>query len=181
MARKKKRDWFIASTHILDKTGHNGLTIDALTTELSVTKGSFYHHFKNYQEFKVALLYFFEEEGTLDIIIQTEEEENPRKKLRRLMNIVVKEVERYPPKVEVAMRIWALEDKDAHNLMARVDKRRIDYVESLCQEIVTDQTQAHLMAEMMYTILVGSEHTTPPLSQTRLRVLFDEFTRLYQI
>ncbi len=181
MARKKKRDWFITSTCILDKTGHKGLTIDALTTELGVTKGSFYHHFKNYQQFKVNLLHFFEEEGTLDIITQTEKVENPKEKLRRLMNITVKEIERYPPKVEVAMRVWALQDEEVRNLMERVDKQRMEYVKTLCQEIVGDIEQARIMAEVMYTILVGSEHIMPPLSQTRLRVLFNEFIRLYQI
>jgi len=172
MTRKRKRDWFIASIHILDELGSSGLTIDALTTELRVTKGSFYHHFKNYAHFKVGLLTFFEEEGTLDIITQTEEVENPKEKLRRLMDITVREVERYPPKVEVAMRTWALQDSQVRNLMERVDKRRIEYVQSLCHEIVANNKQARLMAEVMYTILVGSEHTLPPLSQTRLRVLF---------
>ncbi len=181
MARKTKKDWFIASINILDEFGHNGLRIDALTTKLGVTKGSFYHHFKNYQQFKENLLRFFEEEGTLDIIIQTEKVETPKEKLHRLLDIIVSKLEDYPPKVEVAMRVWALQDKDVRELLERVDKRRMDYVESLCYEITTDNLQTRLMSEMLYTILVGSEHTFPPLSQTRLRVLFNEFLRLYEI
>ncbi len=62
-----------------------------------------------------------------------------------------------------------------------VDAQRMDYVQALCAEIVGDDKQGRLMAELMYTILIGSEHTIPPLSQTRLRQLFDEFLKLYEI
>ncbi len=181
MARKTKNDWFIVSINILVEKGSSGLTIDALTKQLGVTKGSFYHHFSNYQQFKIDLLTFFEEEGTLGIITQTEQVDTPQEKLRRLMEIIVVETARYPAKVEVAMRTWALRDSEVRSLIERVDEQRIGYVQDLCSEIVGDAKQGLLMAELMYTILVGSEHTMPPLSQTRLRALFDEFLRLYKI
>jgi len=181
MARKTKKDWYIASINILIEKGSGGLTIDALTTQLGVTKGSFYHHFGSYQQFKIDLLTFFEEEGTLGIITQTEQADTPQEKLRRLMDIIVAETARYPAKMEVALRAWGLQDSEVGGLIARVDQQRIGYVQALCAEIVGDDEQGLLMAEMMYTILIGSEHTMPALSPTRLRPFFDEFLRLYMI
>lgn len=181
MVRRTKNDWYIASIDILSEMGSNGLTIDALTKQLGVTKGSFYHHFGNYAQFKNNLLIFFEEEGTLSIITRTEKADTPEKKLRRLMDIIVTEVARYPAKIEVAMRAWALQDKEVRNWLERIDCQRLDYVQALCAEIVNDDEQGLLMAELVYTILVGSEHTIPALSPNRLKPLFDEFLRLYKI
>ena len=181
MARKTKQDWFIASIDILMEMGSSRLTIDALTTQLGVTKGSFYHHFGNYHQFKLDLLTFFEEEGTLNIITQTEQVDSPQEKLRRLMEIIVAETARYPARMEVALRAWALQDNEVRSLMEKVDAQRLSYVQTLCYDMTGDESQSRLMAELMYTVLVGSEHTMPPLVQTRLRPLFDEFLRLYEI
>lgn len=181
MARKTKQDWYLASIDILIKNRSKGLTIDALTSQLGVTKGSFYHHFGSYHQFKSGLLTFFEKEGTLNIITHTEQGETPQEKLRRLMDIIVVVVARYPAKIEVVLRAWALQDSEVYNFIERVDRQRIEYIQALCAEIVSNHEQGLLMAEMMYTILVGSEHTIPALSPNRLRPLFDEFLRIYGI
>ena len=68
MARKSKRDWFIAAIYLLAEGGPSAITIDALCQQLQVTKGSFYHHFKNYDDFKLSFLHYYEEAGTLNII-----------------------------------------------------------------------------------------------------------------
>ena len=79
MARLSKEEWLLQSFEVLAKVGMSGLTIDALTKHLGVTKGSFYHHFGNYQTFKIALLDYFEDAGTLNVIRITDEVENARR------------------------------------------------------------------------------------------------------
>jgi AcrR family transcriptional regulator len=181
MARKTKRDWFKAATLILANTGSSGLTIEALTSSLGVTKGSFYHHFGSFEQFKLAFLTYFKDEGTLNIITEAEKGAAPDEKLKRLMSIIVREISSMPVNTEVGIRNWALQDNAVSAVMEEVDERRIRYVKQLCVGIVGNEMQAQKMAEMMYVILVGSEHVIPAISQTRLDVLFDEFLRLYQI
>jgi AcrR family transcriptional regulator len=181
MSRKTKEDWFLSSIDILAESGSTGLIIDALTSRLGVTKGSFYHHFGSYAQFKKELLIYFQKEGTLGIITETEKVDDPHEKLRRLVDIIVTESARQPVNIEVAMRAWALEDDEVYQWLKGVDEQRISYVKMLCTQISGETSQGLLMAEMIYAILVGSEQIIPPLSPNRLKLLYDEFMRLYGI
>lgn len=181
MAQKTKRDWWLAGVALLAEAGPQGLTIEALCQRLEVTKGSFYHHFAGYDEFKVSLLAFYEAEGTLNIIEQLAELPTPQTKLRGLMDIVVEASLTYRNYPEVAIRAWALQDEAVKAVQVRVDGRRLAYVQALCQEITGDPHRAQMMARHLYAILVGSEQMQPPLHGEELRALFDEYFRLYAI
>ncbi len=177
MARKTKHDWLHAGFTIFRKTGVKGLTIDALTQELGVTKGSFYHHFLGIQDFKTSFLQFYEEAGTLNVIQTTEQVATATEKLRRLLAIIVS----YPLEDEVTMRAWAQQDAEVGMIQARVDQQRIAYVANLCTEISGEPMQGQLMAEIFYALLVGGPQMQPALSSERMTAVFNEILRLYNI
>lgn len=177
MARKTKQDWLNAGLKIIRESGIGGLTIEALTQELGVTKGSFYHHFSGIQEFKTSFLQFYEEAGTLNIIQMTEEAASAEDKLRRLLGIIVS----HPLADEVIMRAWAQQDAEVGAVQERVDQQRVAYVTSLCAEISGDSAQGRLMAEIFYALLVGGPQMQPPLSAERMTAVFNEILRLYNI
>lgn len=181
MARKTKRDWFVGAAHILIVEGPQGLTIDALCQQLKMTKGSFYHHFGSYDEFKQQFLAFYEQEGTLDIISQLADLPTAKEKLHQLLRIVVKFSNKLPENPEVAMRAWALQDTAVRQIQSRVDGRRRDYVQSLCEDITQDAVQAKTIAQLLYAVLVGSEQMQPPITGTNLQHLFNECLRLYDL
>lgn len=178
MAQLTKQDWLQAGLKVLATNGAPGLTIEALTQHLQVTKGSFYHHFDGFGDFKTSLLTYFEEVGTLDIIEMTEKTTAPEARLRRLLEIIVQHTPPAGSRVEVAVRAWALQDEAAAAVQARIDAQRIAYVQSLCQPILGNRDQALLMAQMLYALLVGSEQIQPPLSREQLQALFDQFLQL---
>lgn len=181
MARKTKRDWFVTAVKILRQSGPQGLTIDALCQSLAMTKGSFYHHFGSYDDFKAQFLSFYEQEGTLDIISQLADLPSPKEKLHRLLEIVVEFSTKLPDDPDVAMRAWALQDTAVAQTQARVDGRRRHYVQSLCQEITGDGEQAKIIAHLLYAVLVGSEQMQPPTVGEELQQLFHECLRLYDL
>jgi AcrR family transcriptional regulator len=57
--RKSKQDWLEVGLKTLGEFGENGLTIERLTGTLGVTKGSFYHHFRNVEDFREQLIAFW--------------------------------------------------------------------------------------------------------------------------
>ncbi|WP_420642171.1 TetR/AcrR family transcriptional regulator [Candidatus Leptofilum sp.] len=179
--RKTKRDWFINSVQILLADGPQGLTIDALCKHLGVTKGSFYHHFGSYERYKQQFLAFYEAEGTLNIIERLADLPSPQAKLQRLLNSAVEFSTRQAEDPDVAMRAWALQDTAVRHIQTRVDGRRREYVQQLCEEIIGDAAQAQTIANLLYAILVGSEQMQPPLVGEDLRHLFNECLRLYDI
>ena len=181
MARKTKRDWFVAGVKILLADGPQGLTIDALCQTLQVTKGSFYHHFGSYDGFKEQFLAFYEKEGTLDVISDLADLPTAKEKLHRLLAMVVEYSKKQVEDPEVAMRAWALQDTAVRQTQLRVDGRRRDYVQTLCEEIIGDATQAKTVAHLLYAILVGSEQMQPPIAGDDLQHLFNECLRLYDL
>ncbi|MEP6987146.1 MAG: TetR/AcrR family transcriptional regulator [Chloroflexota bacterium] len=166
---------------LLKQVGPQGLTIEALCQQLKVTKGSFYHHFEGYEDFKASLLSFYEQEGTLQIIEQVDDLQTPHVKLRKLIDMVIAISTTPLLNSEIAIRAWALQDGSVREVQMRVDQQRLEYLQSLCQEITGDATKANLMAQMLYAILVGSEQMQPALHSVALRALFDEYLRLYQL
>lgn len=171
-----KESWIKAGHAILVEAGADGLTIEALTARLGLTKGSFYHHFKNYDGFKRAFLDAYEQEGTLHVIEIAEELRDIRAKFEVVLEATLQD----PPDVEVALRAWALRDPLVAEYQGRVDAQRIGYVRELCQAMLQDETRAERMAQMLYTVYLGSQHMTPPLPSAAVRRLYQDILQLYQ-
>lgn len=175
--RKTKTDWLQAGLQILATAGAPALTIDSLTSALGVTKGSFYHHFKGFGDFKSGLLEFYESASTLQVIALTEQQGSAAAKLHFLFSLIVSGT----AEPEIAMRAWAQQDPEARAVQMHIDAQRIEYVRSLCLDLAATPEQARLMAHMAYAILVGSAQIQPAFDQPTLRRLFDEFLRIYTI
>lgn len=172
--RLSKRDWLMTGVEILREKGAPALTIEALTTRLGVTKGSFYHHFQGFAGFKTALLALFENEGTLQVIAQMPQG-NPTEKINHLFDVAAV----YPQGFDVALRAWALQDEEVRQTQERVDVRRVEYLHELFLEAGFEGGAAMSMAKLAYAILIGCMQIQPPLAETETRAFLAEFQRLY--
>ena len=168
-----RRRWLKEGLALLEDAGAGALTIEALTTRLGVTKGSFYHHFANYQDFKECLLAFFEEEHTLQVIQAAELAPSAQEKLEHVVQAALR-----PSHLDVAIRSWALQDVQVHDTQQRVDRRRLAYLEELVYAQVGDHTRAARIAQLYYTIFVGSQHIIPPIQGQALAQLYQEAFRV---
>ncbi len=168
MARKSKRDWLDAGLQVLTELGTEHLTIETLTQRMGVTKGSFYHHFSNYDAFVEALLTYWETEGALNIIAALEQHPTTREKLNRLLDITT--AGRYTE--EIVLRAWALRNARVKEVMTRIDRQRIDYLISLCRALIPDVERADHAAHLFYLTYVGGQ---------QIGLLPSEIQRLYRV
>ncbi len=176
MAGKSKRDWLSEGLKILSESGVNALKIELIATKLRVTKGSFYHHFKNFEEYKNRLLTFFEKQGTREIIKLSEMGKTPEEKLYNLAEAALS----YPPPAEVAIRSWSLQDESVRSYQYRIDKQRMAYLRSICIALLDDEKEGVIMAEMLHTIYIGCQQIIPPIEGQAQEILFRKCLLLYK-
>jgi AcrR family transcriptional regulator len=167
MALLTRRRWLEEGLAVLEEAGAEALTIESLTSRLGVTKGSFYHHFANYQDFKKRLLELWEEEGTLRIIQWAEQEASPPEKLA-----LVIQAGSHPSRLDVTLRAWALQDELVRVHQQRIDQQRLAYLEELVYANTGDQVYARQLARVYYSLYVGSQHIIPPIDGENLSALY---------
>ena len=181
VARKTKKDWLATAVTSFAQKGPTGLTIDSLTKQLGVTKGSFYHHFANHDVFKQAFLQSSEESGTLSIIEALEPYDSALEKLHKLLALIVTFSTETAVNPENMLRAWAMHDETVRTVQIRIDQQRVAYVDTLMQELLPEAKTATVAAKILYAILVGAEQIHPPVTGTDLLAQFNELLKLYNI
>jgi AcrR family transcriptional regulator len=170
-----KNDWFAAGLEILGESGKTSLTIERLTDALGVTKGSFYHHFRNIRDFQINLVSFWADQylstsGSIP--------DDPGACLA-LLDMIMAEGFTNITKPEIAIRAWAQEDDTIRDLVASIDQDRHAFASNIFWVVSGNAQQATLMADMLFAILIGSITAIPRIEPRRVLDLYAEFKRLY--
>ncbi|MGW7679282.1 TetR/AcrR family transcriptional regulator [Kribbella sp. NPDC054772] len=172
----KRVEWLDAGLELLAAEGAPAVTIERLTAELGVTKGSYYHHFKSASGFKTALLEHFEAQYTTRLIdVIDADDAPPADKLRHLLRLVLADPDNAA--LEIAVRAWALQDAVVRAAQQRVDVARTEYLKKLCRGLDAD-VDPDRFAQLLYLILIGAEQVLPPIDHEGLREIYDLTLRL---
>ena len=118
---------------VLARDGQAKLRVDRLASDLGVTKGSFYHHFENREDFVESLLAYWASAFTDWVVREVESLDVPAdERLLRLMQTIQREgLDRY----DIAFRSWAAQDPSVAELVKKVDLARYDFIRSLFSEM----------------------------------------------
>lgn len=143
--------WLEEGLKILEKKGPGMLSIDSLALSTGKTKGSFYHHFKNRDDYIQKLLEHYEKITTLELIYEAGESNDPMTGLKKLTELSF----RLSGKLELAMRAWALYDTSVKRFQERIDKRRLSFLEELYLKAGKSSRVAHTLALRDYSIYIG--------------------------
>jgi AcrR family transcriptional regulator len=169
-------EWLDAGLELLATEGAPAMTIERLTGELGMTKGSYYHHFQSAAGYKLALLEYFEARYTTRLIDIIEgETAKPDAKLHHLLRLVLADPDNAA--LEIAVRAWALQDPDVRATQERVDEARTAYLQKLCRGLSAD-VEPDRFAQLLYLILIGAEQVLPPIGNEELREIYDLVLRL---
>lgn len=149
--KKPKDTWLDEGLKILEESGPGSLTIDNLVTRTGKTKGSFYHHFKNRNQYIEAILAHYEEKVTLEILHKVQKESGKIERLKKLTELVFQ----ISSKLELAIRAWALYEPIAKEFQDRIDQKRLNHLKSIYLSSNVDESQAQTMALKNYSIYIG--------------------------
>jgi AcrR family transcriptional regulator len=145
--------WVEAALQALAEGGPDAVRIEALAKSLGVSKGGFYHHFKNRPALLEEMLDAWEKTMVDDVIERVESEPgDARAKLQKLFDLA-------PSAdfgVELALRDWSRRDKGVAKRLHRFDNRRLTWLRSLFAQFVADEDEVEARAMLTYSLLIGS-------------------------
>lgn len=162
-AKLGRQDWLMTGLKVLVESGIEAVRVEPLAKLMSVTKGSFYWHFKNREDLIEAMLQEWATRETDNVIEQVEAEGGDAEaKLLNLFHVCAQDDAR----LEKAMRTWAANDAKVAKVIAEIDQRRLDYLRDLFLEIGFLTTDAKARARLSYYSWVGEFTVGISTSQT---------------
>ena len=133
---------------------HNALLrIDDLVKRMGVTKGSFYWHFKDRDDFLTQLLdYWIHEfnEKVGEEVSKAVGDQDARERLRFLLTYLVEhDCARY----DMVIRSWAGQDPRVGEVLKKVDKFRLETMYSLLTEMGLRNDKAKIRSRILVTFM----------------------------
>jgi AcrR family transcriptional regulator len=173
--RLTREDWLETGLHLLGNEGEKALTIERLCQITNRTKGSFYHHFKNRDEFIIALLDFWQSAYTNRIISAIEQLDDLNERRRKLDHLAAS----LDSQIERAIRNWSGNDERVQQALQRVDERRIRYLAQLIGELgQSNEEVAFELAIVEYAAFVGLQHLFPNADSTWVERIINRVTQM---
>lgn len=155
MARVSAEQWTFAALRALGRGGPKAVRVEPLAKDLGVTKGSFYHHFKNRRALLNAAFAQWHRSATLQIIEAVDAgSQEPAGRLDALLHLAFGTTVDQE-QVEAAIRAWAAQDGEVSAQLAQVDQQRLDYVVELLLVHGLPRSQAQDRAQLLYRCMIG--------------------------
>lgn len=166
--RKTRTVWTDEGLRALEARGHNALKAQPLAQALGVSRGSFYWHFKDLNDFHSALLLRWRER-MFDQIVRDVTQAG-HSSVRRLLERVLTE----PSRLEIAARSWALVNPLAAQMVEDVDTRRVDFMIDLLRNAGCPPETATTRAQLFNWAYLGFALSNRKLDpQTRQNIIQD--------
>ena len=131
--RLSREIWLNKALDVLSQEGQAGLRIQGLCTALGVSRGSFYWHFEDRDDFIHALLDYWHAEYTVTATEFVAQEGGTA--VERLAKIVRFVHDRNLTRYDLVIRSWAASDRKVAKSLRKTDQFRLSFLESLFREI----------------------------------------------
>jgi len=152
--------WLSAGLEALRKGGVGAVRVERLAGDVGVTKGSFYHHFRDRGALLEELLEYWARE-------MTDAEFERIQMLRgglgpRLVALAEDVLEKGMGRYDPAIRAWARQDRKVAAAVAQVDRRRVKALAGFFEEGGFSPAAARTRARTFYTFLLGEPQMRAP-------------------
>jgi AcrR family transcriptional regulator len=155
-----KAQWLSAGLEALRKGGVGSVRVERLAGDVGITKGSFYHHFRDRGALLDAVIEYWSREMTDAEFerIQTLRGGLAARLVALAEDVLEKGMGRYDP----AIRAWARGDRKVAAAVAQVDRRRIKALAGFFEEGGFTPAEARTRARTFYTFLLGEPQVRAP-------------------
>ena len=174
-----RQRWLDAGIEVLaEEGGIDAIRIDRLADRLGLSTGSFYHHFQGAAGFKKDLLAHLEEiqtTGFSDAVADTEviPGDGVKTSSDLISKIGAARAEYRRPRLEAALRAWALTDPDAARTQAAIDESRLETIRSVWRHVTQDEEEVRFAALLPYVVAIGASAIMPPLGDDDLHRIYE--------
>jgi len=168
------QDWLNQGLKTLAASGFTALKAEPLAKAMGVSRGSFYWHFADIGAFHAAILNYWRQVAAEEIIADVEAiagDESP-------LPVLLRQAFSGKLALERAIRSWATVDSTARNAVQAIDRRRLDYVESLLRDAGFSRETAQARARILYWTFIGFALSDKPLAKPQQEALLNELTRI---
>jgi AcrR family transcriptional regulator len=171
------QDWVDLGLKTLAKSGFTALKAEPLAKAMGVSRGSFYWHFADIGAFHAAILTRWREVATEQIIAGVEAAKDKDRSADPLA-VLMKLTFGSKLMLEKAVRSWAAHDARARGAVVAVDRRRLDYIESLLRQAGLADEVARARAQILFWAFFGYALADQPLAPDKQQAVLDELLRI---
>ncbi len=144
--------WVEAATAVLVDQGIDHVRVDVLATQLGVTRGSFYWHFRDRQDLLRRVLAAWREQCTVQLTRRlANARHSPAEQLHDVISLPFRgRAAQRAARIELAIRAWARRDEMARAAVDEADAARIGYHAQLFLALGIDAQEAQHRAFLLY-------------------------------
>ncbi len=165
--------WIGAAIEVLVDRGIDHVRVDVLATELKVTRGSFYWHFRDREDLLRRVLQTWSDITTQNLTRRLESAHtDPRQQLRDVISLPFRgRAAARGARIELAIRAWARRDAMAQQAVDAADRARLRYHQQIFGALGFAADEAEYRAFALYSYEVGesmlSRQGTPEQKKQR--------------
>jgi len=144
--------WIEAATEVLVDQGIDHVRVDVLATQLGVTRGSFYWHFRDREDLLRRVLQAWRERATVALTQRLESDgSDPLEQLRNAASLPFRgRAAAKAARIELAIRAWARRDDMAREAVDEADAARLAHHERIFGALGFGPEEARGRAFLMY-------------------------------
>lgn len=161
-------NWIDAATEVLVDHGIDHVRVDVLATQLGVTRGSFYWHFRDREDLLRRVLQAWRERATEQLTARLgKASPEPAEQLRDVISLPFRgRAATRAARIELAIRAWARRDAMARQAVDEADASRIGYIAQIFSALGFTLGQARSRAHVIYAYVVGESLIGTPAAAT---------------
>ncbi len=144
--------WIDAATEVLVDQGIDHVRVDVLATQLGVTRGSFYWHFRDREDLLRRVLQAWRDRATVSLTRRLESDRSdPHEQLRNAASLPFRgRAAAKAARIELAIRAWARRDDMAREAVDEADAARLAHHERIFTALGFPPEEARGRAFLMY-------------------------------